>query len=214
MSDLPILDALEQRILGVLLEKEKTTPDYYPMTVNGIMNACNQKSARNPVMQVDESMVQIGIDTLRGKGLVNTVVGGGSRTVKYKHHASVNLDLELNEEAILCLILLRGPLTAGEVKSNSGRLYEFANLESVQNGMHGLTSKESPILQPLPKKPGQKETRYMHLLGGEINVDDFLDDKMERTVPVSNYEQRLAALENEVAELKEIIFTLRSTFLD
>jgi hypothetical protein len=203
MNNLPILDAIEQRILGVLLEKDKTTPDYYPMTINGIMTACNQKSSRNPVMSIDEQMVQVGIDGLRGKGLVNTVVGGGSRTVKYKHHASVNLELELNEEAVMCLLLLRGPLTAGEVKSNSGRLYDFTNLASVQTCMLALSQKEEPLLQLLPKRSGQKEARYMHCLAGEINAEDWEDEEEIVSRPVSNYEQRLSALEEQVADMKE-----------
>jgi uncharacterized protein len=203
MNELPTLDAIEQRILGVLLEKEKTTPDYYPMTINGIMTASNQKSSRNPVMSIDEEAVQVGIDSLRGKGLVNTVVGGGSRTLKYKHHASVNLDLELKEEAILCLLLLRGPLTAGEIKSNAGRLYDFANLESVQLCMQEMASKETPLLHLLPKKAGQKEARYIHLLGGEINEEEWQENEFAVVTTVSNYEQRLSALEEEVADLKE-----------
>lgn len=203
MSDLPNLDAVEQRILGVFLEKQKTTPDYYPMTVNGIMTACNQKSSRNPIMSIDEQMVQVGIDGLRKHGLANTVMGGGSRTIKYKHNATINLDLELNEEAVMCLLLLRGPLTAGEIKSNSGRLFDFPDLESVQRCMHDLTEKVTPLIQILPKRHGQKEARYIHLLGGEINVDEWQEDEEAVQAPVSNYEQRLATLEEEVADLKE-----------
>lgn len=203
MSDLVILDAVEQRILGVLMEKEKTVPESYPMTVNGIMTACNQKSARNPVMSLDEEMVKVGIDGLRGKGLANTVSGGGSRTVKYKHNATGNLDLDLNEEAVICLLLLRGPLTAGEVNSNSGRLYDFSSLESVQNCMRELAEKETPLIQLLPKRAGQKEARYVHCLGGEIDVDAFAEEEMSVITPVSNYEKRLSELEQEVAELKE-----------
>ncbi|MFA7273982.1 MAG: YceH family protein [Crocinitomicaceae bacterium] len=203
MNDLPILDAIEQRILGVFLEKEKTTPDYYPMTVNGIMTACNQKSARNPVMNLDEEMVQVGIDSLRKKGLSNTVMGGGSRTVKYKHNATIHLDLELNDEAVMCLLLLRGALTAGEIKSNSGRLFEFADLESVQRCMQVLAEKETPLIQQLPKRPGQKEARFVHLLGGEINIEDWQDSGDAIQAPHSNYEERLSTLEVEVADLKE-----------
>ena len=203
MSDLAILDAIEQRILGVLLEKEKTVPDYYPMTISAIMTACNQKSARNPVMNLDEQLVKVGIDGLRSKGLANTVAGGGSRTVKFKHNATANLDLDLNEEAVICLLLLRGPLTAGEVKSNSGRLYEFSDLESVQNCMRDLAEKEVPLIQLLPKRAGQKEARYVHSLGGEIDVDAFAEEESVVVAPVSNYEKRLADLEREVAELKE-----------
>ena len=111
--------------------------------------------------------------------------------------------LELNEEAVICLLLLRGPLTAGEVKSNSGRLYDFSNLESVQNCMLELSQKESPLIQLLPKRSGQKEARYVHCLGGEINVEDWDDQEEAISAPVSNYEQRLSALEEEVADLKE-----------
>jgi|TARA_R110000737_G_scaffold345455_1_gene373939 uncharacterized protein YceH (UPF0502 family) len=203
MSDLPKLDAIEQRILGVFLEKQKTTPDYYPMTVNGIMTACNQKSSRNPVMSLDEQIVQVGIDSLRKHGLANTVMGGGSRTIKYKHNATINLDLELNEEAVICLLMLRGPLTAGEINSNSGRLFDFPDLESVQQCLQDLSEKETPLVQLLPKRHGQKEGRYFHLLGGEINADDWEDDEELVLAPVSNYEQRLAALEEQLADLKE-----------
>ena len=203
MSELDILDGIEQRILGVLLEKEKTVPDTYPMTVNGILTACNQKSSRNPVMSLDQEMVQVGIDGLRSKGLMNTVVGGGSRTLKYKHNAPANLDIDANEEAVLCLLLLRGPLTSGEVNSNSGRLYDFENLESVQNCMNELASRETPLIQLLSKKTGQKEARYAHCLGGEIDIEAMEEEENLSVAPVSNYEKRLSELEQEVAELKE-----------
>ncbi|MCJ8289980.1 MAG: YceH family protein [Crocinitomicaceae bacterium] len=203
MSDLVKLDAIEERILGVLLEKEKTVPDSYPMTVNGILTACNQKSARSPVMALDDDMLQIGIDGLRGKGLVNTVVGGGSRTLKYKHNAPANLDIDPNEESIICLLLLRGPLTPGEVKSNGGRLYDFPNLESVQNCMHELAEREIPLIQLLPRRTGQKEGRYAHCLGGEIDLEALIEEESVAIAPVSNYEKRLSELELEVADLKE-----------
>ena len=203
MSKLVELDAIEERILGVLLEKEKTVPDTYPMTANGILTACNQKSARNPVMALNDEMIKVGIDDLRGKGLVNTVAGGGSRSVKYKHNAPANLDIDKNEEAVLCLLLLRGPLTAGEVNSNSGRLFDFANLESVQKCMSELAEREFPLIQLLPKRHGQKEARYAHCLGGEIDIEALEEEEITVSTPVSNYEKRLSDLEAEVADLKE-----------
>lgn len=203
MSELVELDAIEERILGVLLEKEKTVPDTYPMTANGILTACNQKSARNPVMALNEEMIKVGIDDLRGKGLVNTVAGGGSRSVKYKHNAPANLDIDKNEEAVLCLLLLRGPLTAGEVNSNSGRLFDFVNLESVQNCISELSEREIPLIQLLPKRHGQKEARYAHCLGGEIDIEAMDEEENTAVTPVSNYEKRLSDLEEEVAALKE-----------
>lgn len=202
MSELVELDAIEQRILGVLLEKEKTVPDTYPMTVNGILTACNQKSSRNPVMSLDQEMVQVGIDGLRGKGLMNTVAGGGSRAVKYKHSVPGNLDIDTNAEAVLCLLLLRGPLTSGEVNSNSGRLYDFENLDSVQDCMNEMADREIPLIQLLPKRMGQKEARYAHCLGGEIDIEALEEEENEVITPVSNYEKRLSDLEQEVAELK------------
>lgn len=203
MSELVKLDAIEQRILGVLLEKEKTVPDTYPMTVNGILTACNQKSSRNPVMSLDQEMVQVGIDSLRGKGLVNTVAGGGSRSLKYKHNAPANLDIGPDEEAVLCLLLLRGPLTSGEVNSNSGRLYDFTDLSTVQECMRELAERETPLIQLLPRKSGQKEGRYAHCLGGEIDLEAMSEEENAVVAPVSNYEKRLSELEQEVAELKE-----------
>ncbi len=203
MDELVELDAVEERILGVLLEKEKTVPDTYPMTANGILTACNQKSARNPVMALNDEMIKMGIDNLRGKGLVNTVAGGGSRTVKYKHNAPANLDIDKNEEAVLCLLLLRGPLTAGEVNSNSGRLFDFVNLESVQKCMSELSERKAPLIQLLPKRSGQKEGRYVHCLGGEIDIEALVEEENVVLTPVSNYEKRLSDLEQEVAELKE-----------
>jgi uncharacterized protein YceH (UPF0502 family) len=147
--------------------------------------------------------VKVGIDGLRGKGLVNTVAGGGSRTFKYKHNAPGNLDVDTNEEAVLCLLLLRGPLTSGEVNSNSGRLYDFENLESVQTCMNDLANREVPLIQLLPKKAGQKEARYAHCLGGEIDIEAFEEEEESvAAAPVSNYEKRLSDLEQEVAELK------------
>ncbi len=203
METLPQLDAIEIRVLGVLMEKEKATPEYYPMTVNSMMNACNQKSSRNPVVSYTESEVQLGIDGLKKKGLVLTVTGGGSRTLKFKHNSSIVFDLDDRQEAILCLLFLRGPLTPGEINSNSGRLYSFGNLESVHNGIESLQQKENPMVVQLPKRPGQKEARYMHLLGGPVNEADWEDMGEPVKISSSHLEERVSALEAELAELKQ-----------
>ncbi len=202
METLPQLDAIEIRVLGVLMEKEKATPEYYPMTINSMMNACNQKSSRNPVVNYDESEVQLGIDGLKKKGLILTVTGGGSRVLKFKHNASIVFDLDERQEAILCLLFLRGPLTPGEINSNSGRLYSFGNLESVHNGLESLRTKESSMVVQLPKRAGQKEARYMHLLGGPVNEADWEDVGEPVKIPSSHLEERVSALEAEMAELK------------
>jgi hypothetical protein len=202
MSSLPILDAVEARILGVLLEKEKATPEYYPMTVNAIMNGCNQKSSRNPVVQYDEMTVQTGIDGLKKAGLCNTVTGGGSRTLKYKHNASIAFELDDREEATLCLLLLRGPLTPGEIKSASGRLYEFESLEEVHRSLEKLVQREVPLVKQLQRRPGQKEARYMHLLCGPVDESQWEESGSPVIVSGSRLEERVTQLEQEVADLK------------
>ena len=202
METLPQLDAIEIRVLGVLMEKEKATPEYYPMTINSMMNACNQKSSRNPVVNYDEHEIQLGIDGLKKRGLILTVTGGGSRTLKFKHNASIGFDLDERQEAILCLLFLRGPLTPGEINSMSGRLYSFGNLESVHNGLESLHQKESPMVIQLPKRAGQKEARYMHLLGGPVNEADWEDTGEPVKISSSHLEERVSALEAEMTELK------------
>ncbi len=202
MNSLPILDAVEARILGVLLEKEKATPEYYPMTVNSIMNGCNQKSSRNPVVQYDEMTVQTGIDGLKKAGLCNTVMGGGSRTLKYKHNASIAFELDDREEATLCLLLLRGPLTPGEIKSASGRLYEFESLEEVHRSLEKLIEREVPLVKQLQRRPGQKEARFMHLLSGNMDESQWEESGSPVIVSGSRLEERVTQLEQEVADLK------------
>jgi uncharacterized protein YceH (UPF0502 family) len=202
METLPHLDPVEIRVLGVLMEKEKATPEYYPMTLNSLTNGCNQKSSRNPVVNYSEEEVQSAIDGLKKWGLVLTVTGGGSRVFKYKHNASIVLDLNDRQETILCLLFLRGALTPGEINSMSGRLYSFGNLDSVLTGLESLISKEHPMVLHLPKRPGQKESRYVHLLSGEVNADDFETETEVVKVPSSKLEERVATLEAEMAELK------------
>lgn len=201
---LPLLDAVEQRVLGSLIEKSKTTPDYYPMTLNALTAACNQKTSRNPVVQYDEETVVIALDSLKRKGLVGTATGGGSRAVKYKHNLAIAFPLDLAEVAILCLLLLRGPQTPGELNTNSGRLFEFHSLEEVQQTLDNLSKYETPFVIQLNRRPGQKEARFMHLLGGEpdMDADEFLPEEPARK-SVSEMEARLAKVETELAELKE-----------
>lgn len=202
-NQLPLLTAPEQRVLGTLLEKSKTTPDYYPMTVNALATGCNQKTSRRPVTDYDESTVVSTINSLKTLGLVTTAIGGGSRVNKYKHNFSVRFTLSDAEEAILCLLLLRGPQTPGELNTNSGRLHEFSSLESVLETLHGLAQAEPPFVQELPRRPGQKEQRYTHLLGeSQVPDDDVPADEPARP-SVADLEARVTALEQELAELKE-----------
>src|SRR3954463_4079453 len=151
---LPFLSPEEVRVLGALMEKSKTTPDYYPMTLNSLTAACNQKTSRNPVVEYDEETVVLALNSLKGQSLVATAVGGGSRTQKYKHNITTVFELEVSELVVLCLLMLRGPLTAGEINSNSGRLYEFASLEEVYNVLNKLSAGETPFIKELSKRPG------------------------------------------------------------
>jgi uncharacterized protein YceH (UPF0502 family) len=199
---LPILDATELRVLGSLMEKCKTTPDYYPMTLNGLTAACNQKTSRRPVVQYDEETVMQALNTLRKRGLISTATGGSIRSVKYKHNFAIVFPLIPAELAILCLLMLRGPQTPGELNTNSGRLYEFETIEEVQDILEKLAAPPMPYLMQLPRRPGQKETRYAHLLAGapDINDDDF-NESPNRTE--TGLEARIAKVELELADLKE-----------
>jgi len=198
---LPVLSAEEQRVLGALMEKAKATPEYYPLTLNALVAACNQKTSRKPVVQYDDSTVIASLDTLRKKGLVSTVVGGSSRVTKYKHNFAVVYPVIPAEVTIICLLLLRGPLTPGELNTNSGRLYEFESLDEVQSFLDNLANAEQPFVKQLPKRPGQKEARYMQLLGGTAVPEDD-DMATGGTETGSGLASRLATVEAELAALR------------
>jgi hypothetical protein len=199
---LPVLTDIELRVLGSLMEKSKTTPDYYPMTVNALTAACNQKTARRPVVDFDENTVILALDTLKRKGLISTATGGSSRAIKYKHNFGIVFPVVPAEVAVICLLILRGPQTPGEINTNSGRLYEFKDLDEVQAMLEKLATDDTPFVLQLPKRPGQKEVRYRHLLGGTIVDDDILDEPNRRS-NASELEERLSRVETELAELKE-----------
>lgn len=197
------LNLIEQRILGVLLEKSKTTPDYYPMSINGLTAGCNQKTSRNPVVSYDEETVNLTLNALKIKGLVSTVTGGGSRTVKWKHNLAIVYPLLPSELAVICLLLLRGPSTPGEINTNSGRLFEFETIEEVLENLQKLAAEQPPYVKQLAKRPGQKEVRFMHLFGGTEPIEDI--EPAEAISEHVNLEQRIAKLEQEVLELKELV---------
>ncbi|TKC09382.1 YceH family protein [Pedobacter frigoris] len=200
---LPILNAEELRVLGVLMEKARTTPEYYPMTINAITAACNQKTSRKPVVQYDEQTVTLTLDSLKRKSLISTATGGSSRSIKYKHNFAIVFAVTPQEVAIVCLLMLRGPQTPGELNTNSGRLYEFESLEEVQSVLERLSDSELPYVLQLPRKAGQKETRYTHLLSGipDLTQDETNEDNYSK--PATDMEIRLAHVEQELAELKE-----------
>lgn len=199
---LPVLDAQELRVLGVLMEKSKTTPDYYPMTINSLVAACNQKTSRKPVVQYDEDTVATALNTLKRRGLISTATGGSDRSVKFKHNFAIVFPVLPSEVALMCLLMLRGPQTPGELNTNSGRLHEFESIEEVQEVLERLTTTEPPFILQLPRRPGQKEVRYAHLLSGTPDVnEDYTDDIAAK--PSGALEARVAKLEQELADLRE-----------
>ena len=198
---IPLLSAEQIRVLGALMEKAKTTPDYYPMTMNGLVAACNQKTSRKPVVQYDEETIGLALNSLKIAGLISTATGGSIRNTKYKHNFAIVFPIVPSEVAIMCLLFLRGPQTPGEINSNSGRLYEFETFEEAQQTLEKL-AREGYIIQ-LPKRPGQKEQRYMHLFSGEVEI---IEDEYDSDQPLKSsgqLEERVNKLEVELAELKE-----------
>ncbi|MGZ4045867.1 MAG: YceH family protein [Bacteroidia bacterium] len=205
---LPVLNEVELRVLGSLIEKSKITPDYYPMTLNGLTAACNQKTSRKPVVEYDENTVMHALDSLKGRSLVSTAVGGTSRTIKYKHNFTTVHPVSTAELAVLCLLFLRGPQTPGELNTNSARLYEFSSLEEVHDVLNKLINAPEPFVTMLPKRAGQKEARYAHLLGEQIYDDEAGKEEQSRPNDITVLEIRLAEVERELAEVKETLAKL------
>lgn len=206
---LPKLSNEEIRVLGSLLEKSKTTPEYYPLTINSLLSACNQKSSRKPVVNYNEDIIVQTLDSLRKKGLVSTVVGGGSRVTKYKHNIAIQYPLVPADLAVLCLLFLRGPLTIGEINSNSGRIYEFESLEEVHKVLNNLAENSTPYVKLLPKKTGQKEGRYIHLFS---DFDETFYQQEEETINNPNASSKISALEERVETLETELALLRNEF--
>src|SRR5579871_2443668 len=161
MDDLQ-LHPIEVRVLGSLLEKEITTPEYYPLSLNALVNACNQKSNRDPVVQYDDETVEHALETLREKGLVLTISGAGSRVQKYGHRIAEKLNLGRRESAILCELMIRGPQTLGELKNHCDRMHHFDDLTEVETVME----RHPDLMVKIGRRPGEKEARYAHLLSG------------------------------------------------
>jgi uncharacterized protein YceH (UPF0502 family) len=199
---LPLLSDQEIRVLGSLIEKSRTTPDYYPMTLNSLTAACNQKSARKPVVEYDEGTIILTLDSLKKKGLISTATGGSSRSTKYKHNLAIVFPIVPAQLAIICLLLLRGAQTPGELNTNSGRLYEFETLDEVNEVIEQLVNFEPAFLVQLPKRTGQKEVRYMHLFGGEPQIEEDEPFAEPARKSVNELEQRIQTLEENYALLK------------
>ncbi len=206
-----VLDQIEARVLGSLVEKQLTTPEYYPLTLNSLNSACNQKSNREPVMSLTETEVLAATDSLREKNLVYTFHGSTSRTVKYKHVMPSVFELEPPAVALITLLLLRGPQTVGELRGRSERLYEFSGLDEVQETLDELTRREEPLVVKLERQSGQKDARHAHLLSGEIDLAS-LPTSRERVTAAVPSNERLEKLEEEVAALRTELDEFRATF--
>jgi uncharacterized protein len=206
-----ILTETEVRVLGSLVEKQLTTPEYYPLTLNALTAACNQKSNRDPVMALDETAILAAIDSLRDKNLVYLYYGSTSRTVKYKHMLPSVYELEPPAVAIIALLLLRGPQTVGELRGRSDRLYEFSGLGEVQESLDDLADRAEPLILKLERQPGQKEARFAHLLSGEVDVA-ALNVVREQHSSGSGSNERIESLEREVQRLNSELTSFRETF--
>lgn len=197
----------EARVLGCLIEKEITTPDYYPLSLNALVAACNQSSNRNPVVHLDESTVAEAADTLREKKLVHLVARGESRVNKYRHVLYEAMNLGRPEIATICVLMLRGPQTIGEIRTRSNRLYDFTSLEQVETTLNGLMTAEPALVARLARQTGQKEVRYAHLLSGEVRMVEP-ESEPERE-PGSD---RIARLEREIEDLRRQFEEFRKQF--
>jgi uncharacterized protein len=205
-----IINETEARILGSLVEKQLTTPEYYPLTLNALTAACNQKSNRDPVMSLDESAILAAVDSLRDKNLVYLFYGSGSRTVKYKHMLPNVYELEPPAVALMALLLLRGPQTVGELRGRADRLHQFSSLQEVQETLDELANRSEPLVIRLERQAGQKEARYAHLLSGEIDVSK-LAVASERPVSGAS-DERIEKLESEVERLNTELAEFKAMF--
>jgi hypothetical protein len=209
-----LLSPAEVRVLGCLIEKQIAVPESYPLTLNTLTHACNQTTNREPVMSLSETAVEAALDDLAEKGLVWKVLG--SRAPKYEHRFKQKFPIPAGENAVMCLLMLRGPQTAGELRSRSGRLHEFASLEEVAAAIESLTRAEPPLAIKLPRVPGTKEYRFGHLLG--IVMADSLGAASGQAEPATGEARaevdRSSGLEAEVAELRRELQELRQQFLE
>ena len=188
---------VEVRVLGALLEKDLTTPEYYPLTLNALQNACNQKSSRDPIVHYDEHTVREALELLKNKALALRITGAGHRVEKFAHRLGEKLNLGRRELAILCVMMLRGPQTVGEIRGRTERMHDFADMEEVERVLESLASRPEALVARAPRG------RWVHLFSGEPDLSSDVQDAAPAAgIGSNNLESRVAALETEVAELK------------
>ena len=207
-----MLNEAEARVLGALLEKEITTPDYYPLSLNALVNACNQKSNRDPVMTLEEDSVRAALRALHDNSLARSVSAADSRVTKYEHRLQEAFNFDRREAAIFCELLLRGPQTPGELRSRAERMHHFDDLSEVQSALQRLMSRQPPLVKVLARQPGTKESRYLHLLSGDVELAS--SSAVQETPHVASRENadKFSRLESEVAELRKDIADLKQQF--
>ncbi len=206
------LDPVEARVLGSLIEKEMATPEHYPLSLNALVNACNQKSNRDPAMSLDESDVSEALERLRFKGLASILTGGDNRVPKHSHRAYEGLNLGNRELALLCVLMLRGPQTVGELRGRTQSLHNFDDLDSVEGCLHRLAEREAqPLVTKLPRQAGMKESRYAHLFCG---VPQLVREPERGGEPVAAGQSRADRIEADLAALRKEMEELRRQFAD
>lgn len=220
---LTILTDMEVRVLGCLVEKQVTTPEYYPLTLNALTLACNQKNNRQPVTSLNETAVLEAVESLREKNLVYIFYGSNSRVPKYKHVMPEILHLSQPKLALMCVLMLRGPQTVGELRERASRLYEFAGLEEAEDTLSSLITKDGdnePLVARLPRQPGQKEARFAHLLGGDLDLEALAElevsqhstSRQSATERISQLEHQIEALSGEMKSLREEFAAFKKQF--
>jgi uncharacterized protein YceH (UPF0502 family) len=214
-----LLTEVETRVLGSLVEKELTTPEYYPLSLNALVNACNQKSNRDPVMNLDEAAVREALRALDKKGLAGAADNMVSRVSKYEHRLQEAYNFTRHEIAILSELLLRGPQTPGELRSRADRMHKFDDLGIVQSTLQRLMKREPPLVKVLPRQPGTKEARYAHLLSGDVEVSPpdtavgaAATSGASTTERIARLEDQVETLRSEVADLKQQFAAFRKQF--
>jgi len=212
-----VLNPAEARVLGSLVEKDITTPDYYPLSLNALINACNQKNNREPVTNFDEETVRLALRNLSEKRLAGPAGGADSRVTKYEHRLQEVFNFTRPETAILCVLLLRGPQTPGELRGRTERMHRFEDLDEVLSGLQQLMRREPPLAKALGRRPGTKEIRYAHLLSGDVEAweppaETASSSGSADAERIIQLEEQVAALRNEVAELKQQMAEFRKQF--
>jgi hypothetical protein len=227
------LNEIEVRVLGALIEKDITTPDYYPLSLNALVNACNQKNNREPVTAHDEETVRRALHSLQEKRLAGPANGADSRVTKYDHRSQEVFNFDRREIAVLCVLLLRGPQTPGELRGRSERMFHFETLDDVQSTLQRLMGRDPALVRVLPRQPGTKESRYMHLLSGDVEGLSMEDapfaprrsfsqrsdsprslpsGSLSQTLGKVDHAEKIAQLEEEVGSLREEISRLKEQF--